>query len=75
MQDSRVVFDCFLCALLGSLHVLHQFVQYLHEDLFHLFNSLHYLSNEIQETLLFGKCLLQLGIIVLTMSFIANDMS
>ena len=55
MQDSGNVSDRLLCAVLGLVHVLHQSVQHLHEDLLHRFHCFHYLPDAIQEALLFGK--------------------
>ena len=47
VQDSGNVPDRLLRALLGPLHVLHQSVQHVHEDILHRLHCLHYLSDAI----------------------------
>lgn len=47
MQDSGNVSDRLLCALPGPVHVLHQSVQHLHEDLLHRLHRLHNLPDAI----------------------------
>lgn len=47
VQDSGNVFDRILCAVLGPIHVLHQSLQHLHEDILHRLHRLHNLPDAI----------------------------
>ena len=47
VQDSGNVPDRLLRAVLGPVHVLHQSVQHVHEDILHRLHCLHYLPDAI----------------------------
>ena len=55
MQDTRTVPDCFLRQISRSLHVLHKFVQHVHENFLHFVDSLHHLPDALQKALLHCK--------------------
>ena len=52
MQDIGDLSVGVLCQICWSLHVLCVTLQHMHEDFLHCFHSLHYLSHEIQSSLL-----------------------
>ena len=52
MQDSGIVLDGVLCALLGLVYVFHLGVQYSHEDFLHYVDRLDYLPHARSQAIL-----------------------